>query len=100
LRSIENVQGAGYGDYFDARGYGSADRSSAVGPTGCHPTVKPRRNSRSLIAQGATMTDMALQGSLEPALPSPTRPNLDKDFNPIAAIMLSAFLFWCFSQIF
>ena len=31
------------------------------------------------------MTDMALQGS--PAFPSPTRPNLDKGFNPITAII-------------
>ena len=31
------------------------------------------------------MTDMALQGS--PALPSSTRPNLDKGFNPITAII-------------
>src|SRR5262245_61013596 len=35
----------------------------------------------------ATMTDMALQGSLEPALPSATRPNLDKGFNPLTMIL-------------
>jgi inorganic phosphate transporter, PiT family len=33
------------------------------------------------------MTDMALQGSLEPALPSATRPNLDKGFNPLTMIL-------------
>jgi PiT family inorganic phosphate transporter len=85
------------------------------------------------------MTDMALQGS--PALPASKRPNLDRGFNPItaiiffgvlaggllfvayslyvdvdgtgakvttylpylltlpSAIMLSGFLYWCFSQI-
>jgi hypothetical protein len=33
------------------------------------------------------MTDMALPGSLEPALPSATRPNLDKGFNPFTMIL-------------
>src|SRR5271166_6315173 len=32
------------------------------------------------------MTDFALQGSLEPALPS-KRPNLDKGFNPLTMIL-------------
>ena len=38
------------------------------------------------------MTDMALQGSLEPALPSSTRPNLDKGFNPLTAILFFGIL--------
>ena len=38
------------------------------------------------------MTDMALQGSLEPALPSSTRPNLDKGFNPLTAIIFFGIL--------
>ena len=33
------------------------------------------------------MTDMALPGSLEPALPSATRPDLDKGFNPMTLIL-------------
>jgi len=38
------------------------------------------------------MSDIALQGSLEPASPSITRPNLDKGFNPIAAILFFGLL--------
>ena len=38
------------------------------------------------------MSDIALQGSLEPASPSTTRPNLDKGFNPIAAILFFGLL--------
>src|SRR5262249_50588709 len=33
------------------------------------------------------MTDMALPGSLEPAIPSVRRPNLDKGFNPLTMII-------------
>ena len=38
------------------------------------------------------MTDMALQGSLEPALPSTTRPDLDKGFNPFTLILFFGIL--------
>jgi inorganic phosphate transporter, PiT family len=38
------------------------------------------------------MTDIALQGSIEPAHPSSTRPNLDKGFNPLTAIMFFGIL--------
>jgi PiT family inorganic phosphate transporter len=57
-----------------------------------HPSVIRRRKSRRLILQEATMTDMALQGSLEPAIPSVTRPNLDKGFNPLTLILFCGLL--------
>jgi PiT family inorganic phosphate transporter len=38
------------------------------------------------------MTDIAMQGSLEPAAPSSTRPNLDKGFNPLTAILFMGLL--------
>ena len=38
------------------------------------------------------MTDMALQGSLESAKSSPTRPNLDKGFNPLSLILFFGML--------
>ena len=38
------------------------------------------------------MTDMALPGSLEPALPSTTRPDLDKGFNPFTLILFFGIL--------
>ena len=38
------------------------------------------------------MTDMALPGSLEPALPSSTRPDLDKGFNPFTLILFFGIL--------
>ena len=38
------------------------------------------------------MTDMALPGSLEPALPSATRPDLDKGFNPMTLILFFGIL--------
>jgi PiT family inorganic phosphate transporter len=38
------------------------------------------------------MTDMALPGSLEPAIPSATRPNLDKGFNPLTMILFLGIL--------
>ena len=36
------------------------------------------------------MTDFALPGSLEPARPSSARPDLDKGFNPLTAILFFA----------
>ncbi len=33
------------------------------------------------------MTDMALPGSLEPAITSKSRPNLDKGFNPLTLVL-------------
>ncbi|MBV8835774.1 MAG: inorganic phosphate transporter, partial [Alphaproteobacteria bacterium] len=38
------------------------------------------------------MTDMALPGSIEPAIPSSTRPNLDKGFNPLTVIIFLGLL--------
>src|SRR5947207_2275299 len=38
------------------------------------------------------MTDMALQGSLEPAISPKSRPDLDKGFNPIVLILFFGFL--------
>jgi PiT family inorganic phosphate transporter len=46
-----------------------------------------RQESRPHSPDEATMTDMALPGSLEPAIPSATRPNLDKGFNPLTMII-------------
>ncbi|MEN3378024.1 MAG: hypothetical protein V7604_3379, partial [Hyphomicrobiales bacterium] len=33
------------------------------------------------------MTDMALQGSLEPAITPKSRPDLDKGFNPLTLLL-------------
>ena len=38
------------------------------------------------------MTDMALPGSLEPAIPSATRPNLDSGFNPLTLVLFFGLL--------
>ena len=38
------------------------------------------------------MTDMALPGSIEPAKPSTSRPDLDKGFNPLTAILFLGLL--------
>src|SRR5437868_5817880 len=38
------------------------------------------------------MTDMALPGSIEPAKPSTSRPDLDKGFNPLTVIMFLGLL--------
>jgi inorganic phosphate transporter, PiT family len=38
------------------------------------------------------MTDMALPGSIEPASPSSSRPNLDKGFNPLTVIIFLGLL--------
>src|SRR6201995_3277775 len=38
------------------------------------------------------MTDIALQGSLRPAIPAKPRPNLDKGFNPLTMILFFGIL--------
>src|SRR5258708_40227479 len=44
------------------------------------------------ILNEATMTDMALPGSLEPAISSKSRPDLDKGFNRLTLILFFGLL--------
>src|SRR5262249_40928245 len=52
----------------------------------CHPRVTDDPKSRRAILGECVMTDFALPGSIEPASPI-KRPDLDKGFNPLSAIL-------------